>query len=154
MHLRLMEDARDAINAAGRYEVIAGFLSPTHDRYGKSTLAPAHHRINMCVRVCVCACARALAAHTSPCRPFRAMLAVHDSDWLDVDMWECAQEEWTPTAEALDRFAREMSSVLVKIGSAEPQHVAAKVQPAVLGPTRCAAGRSGVAATVAAFLPR
>jgi nicotinic acid mononucleotide adenylyltransferase len=53
----------------GKYEVIGGFISLTHEKYGKATLAPTHHRVNM------------------------TALAVEDSDWLSLDTWECTQDE-------------------------------------------------------------
>jgi len=75
-HMRLMEDAKDAMQAKG-YHVAGGFLSPCHQKYGKRSLVPMHHRVNM------------------------VGLALQDSNWLQVDDWECAQEEYTLTAEVL-----------------------------------------------------
>lgn len=86
-HLRLMEDARDALIEKG-YHVAGGFLSPVHIKYGKKSLVTMHHRVNM-------------VGH-----------ALEDSDWLQVDAWECAQEEYTRTADVLEqRFQRELSSL-------------------------------------------
>lgn len=49
------------------WEVIGGFISLTHDAYGKKSLAPIVHRVNM------------------------TELALRDSDWINVDTWEGAQ---------------------------------------------------------------
>merc|ERR1712216_894879 len=35
LHTRIMEDARDRMNAGEEYEVIGGYLVPVHDAYGK-----------------------------------------------------------------------------------------------------------------------
>eukprot|EP00811_Abedinium_folium_P004771 NODE_14392_length_1111_cov_12.131098.p1 GENE.NODE_14392_length_1111_cov_12.131098~~NODE_14392_length_1111_cov_12.131098.p1 ORF type:complete len:322 (+),score=55.36 NODE_14392_length_1111_cov_12.131098:133-966(+) len=76
-HLRMMEEARDAMVAKGFY-VAGGVLSPVHQMYNKRNLVPMHHRLRM------------------------ISLAVKDSDWLDVDSWECTQASYTPTARVLD----------------------------------------------------
>lgn len=143
MHLRLMEDARDRVNGVGclegssaapksivcvcvcvcvapespgcqlnlittlspvfffnaqdpKRQVVGGYLCPTHHKYGKASLAPMHHRINM------------------------VGLAVESSPWIDVDMWECAQEGWTPTALSLARLAKEVSKIPIAMGDAPP----------------------------------
>jgi len=86
-HLRLLEDARDQLIASG-YHVAGGFLSPVHGAYGKKSLVPMHHRVNM------------------------VGLALQDSDWLDVDDWECAQEGYTLTAKVLkERFQKEITKL-------------------------------------------
>ncbi|CAE8708163.1 unnamed protein product, partial [Polarella glacialis] len=80
------------------YEVVGGYLSPVHASYGKSSLAPAEHRLGM--------------LHA----------AVEDSDWLMADGWECScQEQWTRTALVLARFAEELSKVEVSVGDAPPE---------------------------------
>lgn len=83
-HLRLAEEARDALIEKG-YHVAGGFLSPCHQKYGKESLVPMHHRVNLVGR------------------------SLEDSSWLQVDSWECAQPEWTRTALVLrDRFLSEI----------------------------------------------
>lgn len=83
--------------------VIGGFVSPVHEKYGKSSLAPMHHRLNM------------------------VGLAVESSEWLELDPWECAQDTWTPTALALARMSRDLAAVPVAVGGAEPQSGLIKV---------------------------
>jgi nicotinamide mononucleotide adenylyltransferase len=86
-HLRMMEDARDGLTAQG-YHVAGGFLSPVHTAYGKKSLVAMHHRVNM------------------------VGLALQDSQWLDVDLWECSQKGYTYTALALkNRFEAEVSKL-------------------------------------------
>lgn len=85
-HLRMMEDARDRMLAEG-YHVAGGFMSAVHAAYGKKTLAPMHHRLNMLGMAC------------------------SDSDWLDMDPWECTREGWTRTIECLKRFHDEMQKL-------------------------------------------
>ena len=48
MHLRICEDAKDQLEATGKYVVVGGYLSPTHAAYGKASLVDMHHRLNMC----------------------------------------------------------------------------------------------------------
>jgi len=86
-HLRLAEEARSALIQKG-YHVAGGFLSPTHHAYGKKSLVPMHHRVNM------------------------VGLSLQDSSWLQVDSWECAQPGWTRTALVLrDRFLKEIDQL-------------------------------------------
>ncbi|EDQ87204.1 uncharacterized protein MONBRDRAFT_27368 [Monosiga brevicollis MX1] len=103
MHLRLLEDARDTLHAQGHRHVIGGYLSPTHDKYGKKTLALGHHRLNM------------------------TALAVEDSEWLNVDVWENAQSGWTPTALVLDRFERALQAVALTDEHGDPHPKPIKV---------------------------
>jgi len=86
-HLRLMEEARDALVKKGVH-VAGGFISPVHAKYGKKSLVSMHHRLNM------------------------VGLSLQDSDWLEVDLWECAQDEYTPTAPVLvNRFETEIAKL-------------------------------------------
>lgn len=94
-HLRILEDARDALRAQGMH-VVGGFVSPVHAGYGKRSLVSMHHRVNM------------------------VSLAVADSDWIAVDAWECAQEKWTPTAEVMDRFQAELNRLHLEGALAVP----------------------------------
>lgn len=86
-HLRLLEDARDAMVERG-YHVAGGFLSPCHQKYGKKSLVSMHHRVNM------------------------VGLSLQDSSWLQVDSWECSRTDWIRTALVLrDRFQREVDKL-------------------------------------------
>ncbi|KAI8049169.1 hypothetical protein BDF22DRAFT_726683 [Syncephalis plumigaleata] len=48
LHLRLFEAARDQLHQTGRYEVLAGYISPVNDAYGKKDLALGIDRVKMC----------------------------------------------------------------------------------------------------------
>ncbi|XP_075046363.1 nicotinamide/nicotinic acid mononucleotide adenylyltransferase 1-like isoform X2 [Mixophyes fleayi] len=73
MHLRLFELARDYLHGTGRYKVVKGIISPVSDGYKKKGLVEGSHRLTM------------------------AQLAAESSDWIEVDVWECSQKEWTET---------------------------------------------------------
>ncbi|QRV94209.1 cytidylyltransferase domain-containing protein [Ceratobasidium sp. AG-Ba] len=86
LHLRMFEMAKDAIVEKGKYEIIGGYYSPVSDKYQKSGLAPAVHRVRMCE------------------------LAVDQtSNWLMVDPWEASQQEYTRTAVVLEHFDQELN---------------------------------------------
>lgn len=91
MHMRIMEEAKFALHKRGMF-AIGGYMSPTHQKYGKKALAPMHHRVEM------------------------VGAAVEDSTWIMADLWECAQSEWTPTLRVLERYAKQLSSVAVSVG--------------------------------------
>ncbi|RXG52932.1 Nicotinamide/nicotinic acid mononucleotide adenylyltransferase 1, partial [Armadillidium vulgare] len=77
MHLRMFEIARDFLHRTSDYHVVAGLLSPVHDKYGKEDLVGANERIQM------------------------IKLAAATSQWLHVSDWESRQEDWVPTREVL-----------------------------------------------------
>ena len=89
MHLRLFEMAKDKLQE--EFDVIAGYISPVHDSYGKKGLINSVHRLEMCSR------------------------AVESSEWLLVDDWEIKQEEWQRTALVLKHFANNLASLDCKI---------------------------------------
>eukprot|EP00931_Biecheleriopsis_adriatica_P080543 TRINITY_DN53892_c0_g1_i1.p1 TRINITY_DN53892_c0_g1~~TRINITY_DN53892_c0_g1_i1.p1 ORF type:complete len:324 (-),score=64.93 TRINITY_DN53892_c0_g1_i1:56-982(-) len=85
-HLRMLEDARDGLEAQG-YTVAGGFLSPTHIKYGKKSLVANYHRANM------------------------LGLALQDSDWLQVHLWESMQDEWSETVTVLKKIKEDVSKM-------------------------------------------
>lgn len=78
MHLRMFELARDALNKTGKYNVIAGIMSPVSDHYPKKGLLCAKHRCEM------------------------VRLGLKSSDWVRLDTWESEQKMWTETVCVLD----------------------------------------------------
>lgn len=72
-----IEIARDHIEITGLGKVIGGIISPVHDSYGKSGLAPAKHRLAM------------------------LKLCLQSSNWIKVSDWECNQKQWTRTRQTL-----------------------------------------------------
>ncbi|XP_015904455.1 nicotinamide/nicotinic acid mononucleotide adenylyltransferase 1 isoform X2 [Parasteatoda tepidariorum] len=78
MHLRIFELARDFLNSTGRFHVVGGIMSPVNDGYKKKDLISATHRCKM------------------------VDLALQSSDWIKLDSWESAQDDWTPTARVME----------------------------------------------------
>ena len=63
------------------FSVVGGYMSPVNDKYGKSGLAHASHRIAMC------------------------QLAAADSDVVSVDTWEASQDTAQRSLTVLQRVA-------------------------------------------------
>ncbi|XP_056399508.1 nicotinamide/nicotinic acid mononucleotide adenylyltransferase 1 isoform X2 [Hyla sarda] len=84
MHLRLFELARDYLHGTGKYKVVKGIISPVSDGYKKKGLVEGSHRLTM------------------------ARLATENSDWIEVDPWECSKKEWTETAIALRHHQQQL----------------------------------------------
>lgn len=87
MHLRIMEDAKNSMEENG-YQVMGGFMSPVHPRYGKKTLAPPKDRYVM------------------------VELALESSTWISATSWEINQNDWTATAQLLNMFSKHINNVL------------------------------------------
>uniref|UniRef100_A0A5F9CDF4 Cytidyltransferase-like domain-containing protein n=2 Tax=Oryctolagus cuniculus TaxID=9986 RepID=A0A5F9CDF4_RABIT len=83
MHLRLFEVARDHLHQTGKYQVVAGIVSPVNDSYRKKDLVAARHRVAM------------------------ARLALQTSDWIRVDPWESEQAQWMETVKVLSHARAE-----------------------------------------------
>lgn len=86
MHLRMFEIARDTLHKTGRYNVIAGIMSPVSDNYKKKDLAPAKHRC-------------AMVKH-----------ALKSSKWIRMDSWESEQPTWLETERVLSHFRVELNN--------------------------------------------
>lgn len=86
MHLRMFEIARDALHKTGKYNVIAGIVSPVGDGYKKKDLQPAKHRCAM------------------------VKLALKTSKWIRVDSWESEQPSWLETERVLSHFRVELNN--------------------------------------------
>jgi nicotinamide mononucleotide adenylyltransferase len=85
MHLRMFEIARDYLNQTGKYEIVAGIVSPVSDAYPKKSLISSKHRNKM------------------------VKLALKDSDWVILDTWESQQNDWTKTLIALNYYQEKYS---------------------------------------------
>lgn len=84
MHLRMFELAKDALARKG-WEVVGGYVSPVNDSYGKKTLIPSFHRIEMC------------------------RLASETSDMIMVDEWEAKQPAYVTTLRVLQRVDKALN---------------------------------------------
>ncbi|KAF0983218.1 hypothetical protein FDP41_010283 [Naegleria fowleri] len=101
-HLRMFETARDYLQNEEKLSVLGGFISPVHQDYAKRkpTLIEAHHRVEMC------------------------KLAVSDSDWVDLDMWEVNQTEYSRTLFVLKHFTEEIEKFYsLSSGNSDDQKV-------------------------------
>lgn len=94
MHLRMFEIARDFLHRTTNYHVVAGLMSPVHDKYGKEGLVSATDRVQM------------------------LRLALNSSAWVHVSEWETHQDEWTPTREVL-QYHQELIDSMVN-GNVDP----------------------------------
>lgn len=88
MHLRIFEIARDHLHRLGKYQVVAGLMSPVHDSYGKKDLAAATDRCEMVRR------------------------SLKSSDWIHLSDWETHQTGWTPTRQVLDHHQELVDSIV------------------------------------------
>ncbi|XP_045110989.1 nicotinamide/nicotinic acid mononucleotide adenylyltransferase 1-like isoform X4 [Portunus trituberculatus] len=88
MHLRMFEIARDFLHRTTNYHVVAGLMSPVHDKYGKEGLVNATDRVQM------------------------LRLALNSSAWVHVSEWETHQDDWTPTREVLQYHQSLIESTL------------------------------------------
>lgn len=79
LHTQLLATVRDHLMVKNDFgQVIAGLLCPVHDAYGKASLVPQHHRVEMC------------------------RLATEDYPWMGVTTLETAQKGWTETRLVFD----------------------------------------------------
>ncbi|CAH2320589.1 nicotinamide nicotinic acid mononucleotide adenylyltransferase 1 [Pelobates cultripes] len=86
MHLRLFELARDHLHETGKYKVVKGIISPVGDAYKKKGLLEASHRLAM------------------------AELATKNTDWVEVDAWECSQTEWVETVRVMRHHQQKLEA--------------------------------------------
>ncbi|KAL0484831.1 nicotinamide mononucleotide adenylyltransferase [Acrasis kona] len=89
-HLRMFENARDFLMKERGIDVVAGYVSPVHEDYGKRKkgIAEAEHRLEMC------------------------KLALKNSDWIAVDDWEIKQPEYSRTRQVLAHFVESVGKTL------------------------------------------
>uniref|UniRef100_A0A5F9CQA9 Uncharacterized protein n=1 Tax=Oryctolagus cuniculus TaxID=9986 RepID=A0A5F9CQA9_RABIT len=73
-----------ALPCSGKYQVVAGIVSPVNDSYRKKDLVAARHRVAM------------------------ARLALQTSDWIRVDPWESEQAQWMETVKVLRHHHRQL----------------------------------------------
>jgi len=75
MHLQVFQAAKEFLTEHPNFNVISGFISPSHDEYVRSKLPesfiPATHRAEMCRR---------------------AIDECEEYSWISVDEWECTQQ--------------------------------------------------------------
>ncbi|KAJ3447221.1 nicotinamide/nicotinic acid mononucleotide adenylyltransferase [Anaeramoeba flamelloides] len=80
-HLNMLQETHDYMMRKGRH-VLAGFISPVNDYYGKKGLLPSYHRVEMC------------------------KIATKSSTWINVDDWESKQKDYVRTLFVLKRIRK------------------------------------------------
>lgn len=80
MHTRIMEMAKEFIEAKCKVHVALGVLSPVHDGYGKPGLVAVDHRIRM------------------------LEIACRGSNWIEPWDWESKQQSWTRTKLVVEKL--------------------------------------------------
>ncbi|VUC22009.1 unnamed protein product [Clonostachys rosea] len=109
LHLQLFELSARYVESTD-FEIVGKYISPCSDGYGKSSLVPAQHRINMC----------ALA------------IEERQSDVM-IDEWEALRTDdsgrpmYTPTADVLKRLDEQINDVIGGIRTPEGKIVRARV---------------------------
>ena len=85
-HVDMMNFAKKELESLGKYTVIGGFMSPSHDSYvsTKGSYIGSDDRIEM------------------------IKLAVEDSDWIECDEWECEQPHFVDFPQVCEEFQRKI----------------------------------------------
>ncbi|KAI9163839.1 nicotinamide-nucleotide adenylyltransferase 2 [Paramyrothecium foliicola] len=109
LHLQMFELAQRHVERTD-FEIVGNYMSPCSDTYGKSSLVPAHHRINMC------------------------SLAIEEKNAnVMIDEWETLRRDskgrpiYTRTVDVLRRLDNEINDVLGGIETADGKTVRAKI---------------------------
>ncbi|XP_043233746.1 nicotinamide/nicotinic acid mononucleotide adenylyltransferase 3-like isoform X2 [Amphibalanus amphitrite] len=103
MHLRIFEIARDYLHRMGKYQVVAGLMSPVHDSYGKKCTVAGRVR-PLGLRP------QDLASASDRCEMVRRSLQT--SNWIHLSDWECRQTGWTPTRQVLHHHQELIDSIV------------------------------------------
>ena len=89
-HADMMNFAKDELEKLdnGKYTVIGGFMSPSHDKYvsTKGSYIRSNNRVEM------------------------IKLAVADSRWIECDEWECTQDDFVDYPQVCEAFSKEINS--------------------------------------------
>jgi nicotinamide mononucleotide adenylyltransferase len=109
LHLDMFELAERHIERT-KFEIVGNYMSPCSDTYGKSSLVPVHHRIEMC------------------------KLAIQERQSnVMIDEWEALRRDssgrpiYTRTADVLKRLDEQLNDVLGGIQTVDGETVRAKV---------------------------
>ncbi|PNP40525.1 hypothetical protein TGAMA5MH_07522 [Trichoderma gamsii] len=109
LHMSMFSVAESYVDHTG-YELVGSYMSPCSDTYGKSSLVPAHHRINMC---------RLAIEQTNS----NAMI----DDWETLRRDEDGHPVYTRTADVLKRLDEQLNDVLGGIQAVDGTFVRARV---------------------------
>ncbi|KAL7815059.1 hypothetical protein V8C44DRAFT_356829 [Trichoderma aethiopicum] len=109
LHMSMFSAAESYAHGTG-FELVGSYMSPCSDTYGKSSLVPAHHRINMC---------RLAIEQTGS----NAMI----DDWETLRRDEAGRPVYTRTADVLKRLDEQLNDVLGGIQTPDGTFVRARV---------------------------
>ncbi|KAM0520697.1 hypothetical protein ACHAPE_003094 [Trichoderma viride] len=109
LHMSMFSVAESYVDHTG-YELVGSYMSPCSDTYGKSSLVPAHHRINMC---------RLAIEQTNS----NAMI----DDWETLRRDDDGHPVYTRTADVLKRLDEQLNDVLGGIQAVDGTFVRARV---------------------------
>ncbi|XP_043233753.1 nicotinamide/nicotinic acid mononucleotide adenylyltransferase 3-like isoform X5 [Amphibalanus amphitrite] len=87
----------------GKYQVVAGLMSPVHDSYGKKCTVAGRVR-PLGLRP------QDLASASDRCEMVRRSLQT--SNWIHLSDWECRQTGWTPTRQVLHHHQELIDSIV------------------------------------------
>ncbi|UKZ93972.1 uncharacterized protein TrAFT101_008871 [Trichoderma asperellum] len=97
LHLRMFELAEKYVRQSDPgFEIVGNYMSPCSDAYQKASLAPAHHRIQMC----------SLAVDTD------STATITIDPWETERLDESGKPLYSPTVDVLRHFDHEINNVL------------------------------------------
>ncbi|KAL7913773.1 hypothetical protein GGI35DRAFT_224540 [Trichoderma velutinum] len=112
LHLQMFEFAEKYVKQSDPgFEIVGNYMSPCSDAYQKSSLAPAHHRIQMC----------SLAVDTDS----KATITI--DPWETVRVDESGKPLYSPTVDVLRHFDHEINNVLGGIETLDGTITAARI---------------------------
>ncbi|KAK4063421.1 uncharacterized protein Triagg1_9441 [Trichoderma aggressivum f. europaeum] len=112
LHLQMFEFAEKYVKQSDPgFEIVGNYMSPCSDAYQKSSLAPAHHRIQMC----------SLAVDTD------TMATITIDPWETVRVDESGKPLYSPTVDVLRHFDHEINNVLGGIETLDGTFTTARI---------------------------
>ncbi|KAL7936750.1 hypothetical protein V8C35DRAFT_320979 [Trichoderma chlorosporum] len=112
LHLQMFELAEKHVNQSDpEFEIVGNYMSPCSDAYQKASLAPAHHRIQMC----------SLAVDTDS----KATITI--DPWETVRVDDAGKPLYSPTVDVLRHFDHEINNVLGGIETLDGTLIPARV---------------------------
>ncbi|PNP54981.1 hypothetical protein THARTR1_04670 [Trichoderma harzianum] len=112
LHLQMFEFAEKYVKQSDPgFEIVGNYMSPCSDAYRKSSLAPAHHRIQMC----------SLAVDTDS----KATITI--DPWETVRVDESGKPLYSPTVDVLRHFDHEINNVLGGIETLDGTFTTARI---------------------------
>lgn len=112
LHLQMFELAEKYVKQRDPgFEIVGNYMSPCSDAYQKASLAPAHHRIQMC----------SLAVDTDS----KATITI--DPWETVRTDDSGKPLYSPTVDVLRHFDHEINNVLGGIETVDGRFTSARI---------------------------